>query len=711
MKSPLGVHCTTNQARIFTALFLTGILSVGSGFSLIKSSTAASVELAPETTNQVLKGNLKQNQLPRPIVNVVLQDLSKRTGIYRNKLQIINYSQQNWRNGCLELAQPDEFCTQAIVPGWRFVVSDGRQNWVYHTNNNGRSIRLASANTPTNNSTNQLPQSVRNVVLQAASKRLQQPISQLNIIQAQQQTWPDGCLGLANPNEGCTLAMVPGWRVVVAEVGQTLVYHTNNNGRYIRFASANTPTNNSTTQLPQSVKNSVLQVASKRLQQPISQLNIIQAQQQTWSDGCLGLGKPYEGCIRAVVPGWRVVVTAVGQTLVYHTDQTGSAVRLNENSSQITSQQLPQKVRDAVLREASQVSGLPVSALNIVAYKQKKFAQGCERPTFPNACDQILVSGWEVFVKSANRISPWVFLSDDSGSQIKLASDNRPNTNAGKIAPVTIPSNELPQPLDRNVVFRQISSGGLAGSTYETVLLNDGSLIRVKIGDANDSDRRVRRVSPQQVQQFQQLLANTKFAEFKNLSYPAPSGAADYITYTLTSPEGTVRYNNISQNQLPSNLRNVVKAWNRLRNSPIADNSTDGAVPIPANEMPLPLDRDMVFRQISSGGFIGRTYETVLLKDGTLIRVRIGDANDSERSVRRISSQQVQQFQKLVERSQFAEFKNLSYPAPSGAADYITYTLTSKEGTVRYNDISQKNLPNNLQQVVKAWNQIGSSAQ
>ncbi|OUL33246.1 hypothetical protein [Nostoc sp. 106C] len=626
MKGSLGNYCTSNQARIFTALVLTGILSVGSGLTLIKSSTAASVDASPEAKNEVLKENFKQNQLPRSIVNVVLQDLSQRTGISRNKLQIIDYSQQNWRNGCLELPQPDEYCTQAIVPGWRLVVADGRQNWVYHTNNNGRSFRLASANTSTNNTT---------------------------------------------------------------------------------------------TQLPQSVKNQVLQAASTRLQQPISRLNIIQAQQQTWSDGCLGLGNANESCIRSVVPGWRVVVAAVGQTLVYHTDQTGSALRLNENPSQIANQKLPQKVRDAVLRQASQVSGLPISALNIVASKQKKFASGCDREAYPqdsrpaysNACDQILVSGWEVFVKSANRISPWVFLSDESGSQIQLAGRDRPNGNTSNLTPVPIPSNELPPALDRNVVFRQISSGGLAGSTYETVLLDDGSLIRVKIGDANDSERRVRRVSLQQVQQFQQLLASTRFAQFKNLNYPAPSGAADYITYTLTSPEGTVRYNNISQDQLPSNLRTVVKAWNRLRNSPISDSNTGGAVPIPANEMPSPLDRDVVFRQISSGGFTGRTYETVLLNDGRLIKVRIGDANDSERSVRRISPQQVRQFQKLVERSRFGEFKNLSYPAPQGSADYITYTLTSKEGTVRYNDISQNKLPNNLLQVVKAWNQIASIAQ
>jgi len=317
MKNTLGASGTTNQARIFTALVLTGILSVGSGLTLIKSSSAIASQLSAETTTEVIKGNVRQNPIPRPVVNAVLQDLSRREGISTKKLEVIESSQQTWRNGCLELTQPDELCTEALVPGWRVVVSDSQKKWVYHTN------------------------------------------------------------------------------------------------------------------------------------------------------------------------------------------QTGSVVKLNEKSSQIVGQ----------------------------------------------------------------------------------------NGNAGTLAPVPIPSNELPPPLDQNVVFRQISSGGIAGRTYETVLLNDGSLIQVRVGDANDSERKVRRISLQRVQQFQQLLANTKFGEFKNLSYPAPGGAADYITYSLTSQEGTVKYNNISQQQLPKNLRNVVKAWNRLRNSPISNNSTAGAVAIPANELPSPLDQ------------------------------------------------------------------------------------------------------------------------
>ncbi|MCC5600841.1 hypothetical protein [Nostoc favosum] len=233
-------------------------------------------------------------------------------------------------------------------------------------------------------------------------------------------------------------------------------------------ASANTPSKNLQNKLPASVKNAVLQAASKRLQQPISQLRIIEFQQQTWRDGCLELANADEFCTQALVPGWRVVVGIGEQTLVYHTNQTGSALRLNEKAS------------------------------------------------------------------------------------------------STPLAPVQIPVSELPPPLAGYVVFRQISSGGFAGITYETVLLKDGQLIRVRIGDANDSERSVRRVSVQQVQQFVRSLERSKFSKFKNLSYPAPSGAADFITYTLTSQEGTVQYNDISRNNLPKNLQAAVKAWNDL---------------------------------------------------------------------------------------------------------------------------------------------------
>jgi hypothetical protein len=383
MKTLLKNCGATYQARIFTALILTGILSVVSGLTLIKSQPANAGNLSPVTTTELNKQNLRIRRLPRSVVNAVLRDLSRRQGIFRQQLQIVDYSQRTWRNGCLELPQPNELCTQALVSGWQVVVTDGRQRWVYHTNQNGRSLRLANDNTPTSNLPTRLPQSISNAVLRDASSRLRQPTNRLNIIQSQERTWKDGCLEIADPNQVCTSVLVPGWRVVVGAVDQSLVYHTN---------------------------------------------------------------------------------------------RTGTVIRWNERASEINS--------------------------------------------------------------------------------------SEPNN----LKPVRIPNNQLPSPLDRNVVFRQISSGGFAGRTYQTILRNDGLVIRVRIGDANDSKRSIRRISLQQVRQFQQLLENSRFRDFRNLSYPAPNIAADYITYTLTSPQGTLQYNDISQNNLPQNLQVVVRAWNQINN-------------------------------------------------------------------------------------------------------------------------------------------------
>ncbi|MBJ7297220.1 MAG: hypothetical protein PX483_04290 [Nostocales cyanobacterium LE14-WE4] len=52
----------------------------------------------------------------------------------------------------------------------------------------------------------------------------------------------------------------------------------------------------------------------------------------------------------------------------------------------------------------------------------------------------------------------------------------------------------------------------------------------------------------------------------------------------------------------------------------------------------------------------------------------------------------------------------MSFPAPPGSADYIIYTLTSQKATTQYNDISQSQLPNKLDKVVKAWNELKNSA-
>lgn len=55
---------------------------------------------------------------------------------------------------------------------------------------------------------------------------------------------------------------------------------------------------------------------------------IMQITEQTWNDGCLGLGQANEICLQALVPGFRVEMLAKGATYFYRTDKTGATVRI-----------------------------------------------------------------------------------------------------------------------------------------------------------------------------------------------------------------------------------------------------------------------------------------------------------------------------------------------------------------------------------------------
>ncbi len=234
--------------QLLSALFLTGVLSLSTNAVFGKNATA--VTQKNSALSRTTKGELvsdrgsddnynddrgsddrsTSNQLPSRVTNAVLVDLSKQTGISTGQLQITQYSRQTWSNGCLGLAKPGEICTQAIVEGWRVVAANGRQNWVYRTDRNGRVLRLEAQNTT--NNPNNLPADVANAVLRDAAQRLNVSSSQVKIVKAERRTWSDGCLGLGRPQDSCAAVVTPGWLVVVEGKQQRLVYRTGDRGKF-----------------------------------------------------------------------------------------------------------------------------------------------------------------------------------------------------------------------------------------------------------------------------------------------------------------------------------------------------------------------------------------------------------------------------------------------------------------------------------------------
>ncbi len=128
-------------------------------------------------------------------------------------------------------------------------------------------------------------------------------------------------------------------------------------------------------QLPQAVGQKVRQDLARRLNVPVRTLKIASFNPQTWSDGCLGLGGPAEGCLLAQVAGWRVEVTDGQQTWVYRTDKTGNARRLEPQSNAVV---LPSAVRQRLIGRVAREVRVPASRLRIAEVK----------PAVPHSCNK-----------------------------------------------------------------------------------------------------------------------------------------------------------------------------------------------------------------------------------------------------------------------------------------------------------------------------------
>lgn len=524
-------------------------------------------------------GTPDSSDLPRSVNRAVLQDASQRTGLRPNQLRIVQSERREWSDGCLGLGRPDFGCMAVIVPGWQVIVESGQQRLVYRTNESGSQVVLDEQASTIGDSElpdeADLPSSVTNTVLRTASQRTGLRPSELRIVDSRQIQGSSSCLGLPpRTGEGCTDDLARLWQVTVAARQQRLVYHTDLRGSRIRLNEAASNISDNNTGLPNAIANIVLQEASRQLRLPTSALRIAQAQQQTWTNSCLDLQTPVERCMGVMTPGWRVTVTGGPIPLVYHTDDNGSRIRLNKGLGDMGGTDLPQPVADAVLKAASQRTGLSTSELRILRSQQFVGSSSClGLPARPGeGCTKDLAPLWQVTVLARGQ-QPLVYHADVNGSRIRLnetasgiGDGNVPDiVDRGVLQGVPIPSSELPPPLPQNTIFRVITSGGFAGRTEETILLNNGQMIRRSLTSSGaGSTPTVTSVSPERLQQFKRLLQQQPMDRYYGLDYPAPTGAADYISVTMTSNEGTVRYADMLQGQLPKPLQIVMLMWNMM---------------------------------------------------------------------------------------------------------------------------------------------------
>ncbi|MBN2045279.1 MAG: hypothetical protein JW757_09690 [Anaerolineales bacterium] len=270
--------------------------------------------------------------------------LAETLGIQLASIEIINQEQIEWSDSCLGLGGPAESCLAVITPGWRVELSAEESVYLARTDELGEVIRFEDLETispglplPTDQTGSTSDDSVPQAALiarESLANRLGVSVQLVEIISVDKSQWSDSCLGLGGPAESCLAVITPGWRVELSLEGELYIARTDEPGDQIRFEdlAVNLPVVPPVSQppadgsLPEAVLNA-RQLLANRLNLPLEKVEVVSYAHTDWPDGCLGLPSPGMMCTMAIVPGWRVELSADGQSFIARTNETGSLVK------------------------------------------------------------------------------------------------------------------------------------------------------------------------------------------------------------------------------------------------------------------------------------------------------------------------------------------------------------------------------------------------
>ncbi len=350
-------------------------------------------------------------------------------------------------------------------------------------------------------------------------------------------------------------------RVTTLALASILFFYGN-----VAFACQNQPTviaqNQQGMELPDTIANRVRQSVAQEINVSPEQLNIISAEQQTWSDSCFGLGGIQESCAQVLVEGWRVVLSDGKMSWAYRTNKDGSLIRLEEDRMG-DQESLPAQVKLRVLDTAADFANIPSSQIELISAESRTWSDGClELAVLDQMCTQALVDGWRVVVIA--REQQLVYHTNGDGSQVIL----NPLESEVSRGRNLIPLAELPPPLPTNVIVRAIASGEIAGRTYEILLTQAGELTR-QLKDARgvSVSEQTFQLPQEKVGEFVSFLQQQDLARYNGYQFLPPSEGGDLIMMTVTTSAGTVRYVDVYQDELPEELQVVLQRWHQLSKS------------------------------------------------------------------------------------------------------------------------------------------------
>lgn len=312
---------------------------------------------------------------------------------------------------------------------------------------------------------------------------------------------------------------------------------------------------------------------------------------------------------------------------------------------------LPPRIAHAVLRAHARQMQVPVRSLQVAAASRETWTDSCLGVQKPyETCAVVMTNGWRIEVSDGTQ--SWFYRTDATGTTIVKEDVDNVGT--------------LPQAIAQKVLMTAAKASGVSVRQLKIAttrsMVWDGCL---GVAGANQACTMIG------IPGWQVVVSSPE----------------QYWVYHLNQTASQIKLNPTT-----SGKGSIIPTFWEPDPQWLGNSGND----------------DVIFQSITSGGFAGLTYKTVLQKDGQVVRISMrGNTASTPTVIRRLSSQQVQQFMQTLQQQEFGDFIGFNYPV-TNAADYFTIALMLPGGNqaVQYADIVQDQTPTKLQQTIAAWNRL-----
>jgi hypothetical protein len=338
-------------------------------------------------------------------VAAAIEKLSRQLDLSPAQIELVLVEEAEWPDPCLGLPEPDELCAMVITPGYLVELQSGGQSYRFRTDLEGSTVRQERS---------EPAQAAIDAAKELLAEELELEIdpAQIDLMLVEEAEWPNACLGLPEEDEMCAEVLVSGYRIELMVSEQIHVIRTDQEGRLARLEA----------QTPSPAAEAAVQALAEQLGFDPTRIDQLTVEQAEWTDSCLGLGQPNEGCLMVITPGYRIVVRVDGQTYAARTNQDGSVVRLEgPHLSRELAPRLetgaPVSVEKAARQALSQQTGTPAAEIVMVEAIQVDWRDGCLEAGGPNVmCTMAIVPGYRLIMDAAGE--SYEVRTDRAGNQV-----------------------------------------------------------------------------------------------------------------------------------------------------------------------------------------------------------------------------------------------------------------------------------------------------